>query len=114
MRNWQEKQYQKQLDHYTPKRLFNYVVDLDLPAEYITINNHPAIFIQGSRSNGGRATYLWNNWPITIENPHWRPTGEMTEWLAENIKHGYYMVKDRGVLAFTKPEDAIAFKLMWS
>jgi len=115
MRNWQEKQYQKQLEHYSPKRTFNYEVDLEIPPPFIILTGFQqrqiSMFISGSKSTIHGRVYPSMNW--LLPSPSWKPSGEMMYWLTENIGTDYYMVKDRGILAFTRPEDALAFKLMW-
>lgn len=115
MKNWQEKQYKKQLEHYSPKRTFNYEVDLELPTPVITLAGFQKgqlnMFLSVSKSTRRGRVYPSMNW--LLPPPPWKPSDEIMYWLYDNVGIDYYMIKDRGILAFTKPEDAIAFKLMW-
>lgn len=95
---WEEKQYQRQLKHYSPKRTFNHIVDLELEPEQIAF---PGI---------GGTIFISPDW---FTPRPWRPDYEMLKWLHDHVGHEYYVCRERGVVAFTKPEDAIAFKLTW-
>lgn len=106
MKNWQEKQHKKQLEHYRTKRTFNHEIDLEIPPP----SSIP--FIQGNIMNGIRHPYTISISAAWIPQP-WKPSNEMTDWLNENIGVGYYICKEYGIVAFTKPEDAMAFKLKW-
>lgn len=103
---WKEKQHQKQLEHYSPKRTYNYEVDLGLEPE-------PPVFMQGTKCTVTISGRLYKFDYFHPWHPAWLPTGDMLNWLQDNIGNDYYICRARGVLSFTKPEDAMAFKMVW-
>lgn len=110
MRNWQEKQYKKQLEHYCTKRTFNYIVDLELPPPLVLVPT--GLFPSGVVPV--LASSLYSSYSSAWIPQQWKPPSEIADWLNENIGIDFYICKEeRGVVAFTKPEDAMAFKLQW-
>lgn len=110
---WEDRQHRKQLDHYRPKRMYNYEVNLELspPVNTGLKKGQISVFMSGGKSTMQPPMYLSSNWWMPLVQ--WKPPEDMLRWLNENIGTDYYICKSRGVLAFTKPEDALAFKLMW-
>lgn len=94
MMNWNRRNDQKQLDHYSPKRQFRHVVDLGTGID--------------AHRRTGKSTM------IGITMFFWDMPSDIKSWLNENVGEEYYKVIRHGVVAFNRDTDAMAFKLRWA
>ena len=114
MTNWQKRQNEKQLRHYSTKRRFNHKVKLKIkassmqtPRVYQTIPIHHSNL---SYSYFRRTAYELK---AMLSSCPWKPPQEIEEWLKVNVDKAFYKLGERNEFYFTRIEDAIAFKLRW-